>query len=177
MRQVDSSIKRADSFNTSLDRAKSTSAPSWGVMKTSPMTEDLSYGTSQPMNHQGFNSTMTSSPKQEGRTEDLNMEPIISTGEDAAILATSEKNGTTKNPAQHLLQSGNAKPLSTASSLMIRRIVENESLLIWQAYDDWRQKFPRHERDEMLTVDQETDLESDGLDDESFATETLMADD
>jgi len=137
------------------------------------MTEDLSYGTSQPKNHQGFNTAMTSSPKQEGRTEDLDMGPIISTGGDAKILATSEKNGTIKNPAQHSLQNSNVKPLSTASSLMIQRIVQNESLLIWQAYDDWRQKFPRLERDEILAVDQETDLESDGLDDESFATETL----
>lgn len=141
-------------------------------METSPVTEGLSYGTSQPMNHPGFNTAITSSPKQEGRTEDIDMEPIISSGEHAAILAKSEKNGTIK-PAQHSLPSIDVKPLSTASSLMIQRIVQNESLLIWQAYDNWRQKFPRLEHDEMFAVHPEPDLESDAVDDESLAAETL----
>lgn len=51
-------------------------------------------------------------------------------------------------------------PLSASSSNLVKRIVETQNLLIWQAYDDWIQKFPRLQFDDQDVEIEENEPES-----------------
>lgn len=48
----------------------------------------------------------------------------------------------TSVPATNPLSIQN-RAMTAPTSYITKRIVENQTILIWQAYDEWRQKFPR----------------------------------
>lgn len=157
-----------DSFQTSLDISDAGTFSSWEASETARTSEDITRQKPLPLppkNPARF-AAVTPSPESLDRSDEkINMEePIISTGRESGLAIDS------KNP----LSIQSLRPLSESSSLMIKRIVENQNLLIWQAYDDWRQKFPRLPPSDESTENDETDLGSDlHEDDQLYISEGL----
>lgn len=77
-------------------------------------------------------------------------------------LTPGEASDTTTNP----LSIQNCRSLSKSSENMVKRIVEDQTILIWQAYDAWRQKFPRSHEDESDEQIDETTTHDEDVDDE-----------
>ncbi|OAV99009.1 hypothetical protein PTTG_02444 [Puccinia triticina 1-1 BBBD Race 1] len=145
-----------DSFKTSED--KSDAKPSWKSSEEEETTEDVTFQPSHPVS---LDRAPSITPSIKRKDEKLNMSTNDSSAQAAQIIASET------NP----LSIQSCPPLSVSSSNMIKRIVENQNLLIWQAYDDWRQKFPRLQPEEDEDVE-ETELESE-TEDELLSSETL----
>ncbi|POW03059.1 hypothetical protein PSHT_11836 [Puccinia striiformis] len=149
-----------DSFNTSGSDSESKLAQPWLALETDETSADVADQPLRSLSPDG-SPIVATSPNIEASDDKLNMEIDISTVKSIQMI-TSEKNPLTTETF---------RPLSTASADMIKRIVDNQNLLIWQAYDDWRQKFPRLELVEDEEI-QEPSLESESQD-ELCAVETL----
>ncbi|KAA1081037.1 hypothetical protein PGT21_028103 [Puccinia graminis f. sp. tritici] len=136
----------SSSFNKSEDN--SNSKPLWRAPET---TGDVTF---QSL-HRGSldrSSSVTASLKESTSKGKLSMSTNTISGAQAAQMISSE----TSNP----LSIQPRPPLSASSSNLVKRIVENQNLLIWQAYDDWRQKFPRLQFDDKDEEIEENEAES-----------------
>lgn len=151
-----------DSFETSLDISDAGPFPSWEAPETARPSEDITRQKPLPLPLKNPARFAAELPERSDGT--INMEPIISTGRESGLTID------LKNP----LSIQSLQPLSESSSLMIKRIVENQNLLIWQAYDDWRQKFPRLPPSDESTENDETDLDSEvHQDDQLYISEGM----